>query len=178
VRAVRLVLRLVPTLSILAPAMLAGCLQIGTGSGSGGGADGGPTAAGGGADSGPVGAGCVQDPQTQVVLCEQIDVCPTVIVEPGAYPNCGFRLYSASPLDLECLCGDALCPIGVPTSCADAQQLLDARNSLQVCQQSTEGSCLTLVTPDAGSGSGSAGPCAACAAQCGGSPACYAACGC
>ena len=162
----------VPSLSL---AVLAGCLQIGTGSGSGAGrgADGGPTGGGSVADAGPTGSGCVEDPQTHVVLCAQIDLCPGVTVDTGAYADCGFRLYAASPVDLECLCGDALCPIGVPQSCDDAQRLLDARSELQVCLQRSEGSCVTLVTPDAG-----VSPCAACAAQCGGSPACFSACGC
>jgi hypothetical protein len=72
-------------------------------------------------------------------------------------------------------------------SCADVATLLDGRSELEVCQQRNEGSCVTLAGPDAGaggssggtaSGGASASPCEACAAQCGGTPSCYQACGC
>jgi hypothetical protein len=167
-------------LPIFALTYLVGCLQIGTGSGSGNGGSGSGGAADGGtgaptSEGVPTGSGCVEDPQTHVVLCQRIDACPNVLVDPAAFPDCGFRLSSGSPLDLECLCGDALCPLGVPLSCADAERLLVGRDELQVCLQQTEGNCVTIVTPDAGS---STNPCSVCAAGCGGTPSCYAACGC
>ena len=145
---------------------LAACLQISTGTGTGAGTTAGSTspASTESGDGGTGGSGCAEDPQTQIVLCEGIDLCPGVVVDPGVYPNCGFRLHGGSALDLECLCGDELCPVGVPTTCAQAQQLLDGQSSLLVCQQEGQGSCVSLVAPDAGSAS----PCAACAAECGG----------
>jgi len=161
---------------------LVGCLQIttgtgdGTGGGGGSGGSGGSAASGSGSgDAGPSGSGCTEDPQSQVILCEQIDSCPGVVVDQGLYPGCGFRLHGAAAIDLECVCADELCPVGVASTCADAQQLLAAQSSLLVCQQASEGRCLPLGAPDAGSASS---PCSACAAQCGGSPGCFQACGC
>jgi hypothetical protein len=155
-----------------------GCLQIGTGLGAG--ADGGrpATADAGAADAGPTGAGCFHDPATGVQLCEQIDTCPTVAVDPSALPDCGFRLGAA--LDLECLCGDSLCPLGVPATCAQAEQLLRGQNQLLVCQQVSEGRCVRLASPDAGSGAaGATSPCdKQCESECAGDPSCTQLCGC
>jgi hypothetical protein len=173
--------------SVFLPALLVlvGCLQagLGTGNGTGGGAR---TAADGSADSaadaaGPTGSGCSEDPQTGIVLCQEIDLCPGVVVDPGAYPNCGFRLRAGVALDLECSCANALCPIGVPTSCASAMQLLAAQSSLTVCLQENEGRCVSLVGASGGQAD-AASPCPpegqTCAEQCGGTPACFQACGC
>jgi hypothetical protein len=153
--------------------MLLGCLRIGTGTGGGQPGDAGSPSGPG--DSSPTGMGCVEDPQAQVVLCAQIDTCPNVTVDPEAYPDCGFRVHDGTMLDLECLCDGALCPIGIPSSCDDAKRLLDAQSSLLVCEQLSEGRCVAIAGTDAGlSGS----PCSACAAQCGGTPSCFQACGC
>jgi len=131
---------------VLAGAFL-GCMQIGTdtggGTSGGAGAATAATAAGGG-DGGPSGKNCVQDSQGQLVLCEQIDTCPGVTVDQGAFPNCGFRLHASSALDLECVCDAVLCPIGVPTNCSAAQGLLDQQSSVTVCEQQDEGRCLPL----------------------------------
>jgi hypothetical protein len=177
-----------PRFSVLASAvaLLAGCIQTGLGTGTGGAgqaatdasADSAPDAAGA---TGPTGSACLEDPQTGIVLCQQISLCPGVVVDPGSYPNCGFRLNAASPLDLECLCEESLCPIGVPTSCASAEQLLAAQSALVVCLQENEGTCVSLVGAGAGgsgSGGAAASACASCAQQCGGTPACFQACGC
>jgi hypothetical protein len=184
--------------ALAALAALTGCMQLGTGTGTGGGSGSGGSSGGAVAtavpaesaagDAGVTGSGCTEDPASGVVLCQQISVCPNVVVEPGAFPDCGFRMYSASPVDLECLCGDALCPIGVPTRCGDVSALLDGRSEIEVCQQRNEGGCVSVAGPDAaapgsrasssGGSSGGAGPCEACAAQCGGTPSCYQACGC
>jgi hypothetical protein len=168
---------------VLALSLLGGCLQTGLGTGTGTGqgasdasADSSPDAA---APPGQTGSGCLQDPQTGVVLCEQINLCPGVVVDPGLYPNCGFRPNAGSTLDLECLCVESLCPIGVATSCASAEQLLEAQSSLVVCLQENEGRCVSPAGGGGGAnGSGSASPCATCAEQCGGTPACFQACGC
>jgi hypothetical protein len=121
----------------------------------------------------------MEDPQSQTLLCQQIDTCPDVTVDPSALPECGFRLHAGGAIDLECVCGSELCSMGAAATCADAKQLLDRQTSLLVCQQASDGRCvpLALVAPDGGSGSGGS-PCTACAAQCGGSPACFQACGC
>jgi hypothetical protein len=157
--------------------------DVGAGSGSSGGGAG--AAGGGGADAGPTGMNCFTDGQSQVTLCEQIDTCPGLAVEPGALPNCGFRLHADSTLDLECICGDALCPIGVPTSCAQAQQLLSGQTVLTVCQQQSEGRCVPLAgtgTSSGATGSSSGGTSSTCdqqcAADCAGAPSCLQLCGC
>jgi hypothetical protein len=78
--------------------------------------------------------------------------------------------------DLECGCGDALCPIGAPSSCADAQQLLDqAQSSVDVCQQISEGICLPLGGQSGGTSS-SCDP--SCELGCQGDPGCITLCGC
>jgi hypothetical protein len=161
---------------------LVACMQIGTGTGTGTGS--GTTGAGGGAaplaagvpagDGGPVGTNCVRDPATQTVLCEQIDTCPGVDVDPGGFPDCGFRLYAGGSLDLECLCGSALCPVGVPTTCDEAKKLLDGQSALLVCQQLADGRCVDSVTPDAG-----VSRCdPVCRSECAGDPTCFQLCGC
>ncbi len=158
-----------------------GCLQqVSTGSGTG--TD--PTTATGSTPSAtgtggtvPTGSQCVDDPQTQTTLCAQTSACPGVAVDPGAFPNCGFQIHAGSVLDLECLCGDALCPIGVPQTCAEASQLLASQSSLVVCQQASEGHCIELAgpSPDAGASS----PCdKQCETECAGEPNCIQLCGC
>jgi hypothetical protein len=157
---------------------LAACLQIGTGTGTGTGSGAGsapPLASAGAPDAGPSGTNCLVDQATQTILCEQIDSCPGVIVDPGAFPGCGFRVGAGSGLDLECLCDTALCPVGVPTTCDQARQLLDAQNELVVCEQQAEGRCVDLLAPDAG---GSAACDTACRDECVGAPACLQLCGC
>ncbi|HLK39218.1 MAG TPA: hypothetical protein VKU41_20795, partial [Polyangiaceae bacterium] len=100
---------------------LAGCLQVSTGTDTGPGASGGSGAtassSAGASAGGSGGTGCSTDPQTGVTLCTGINACPGVTVDPNAFPNCGFVLHGGGTLDLECLCSDSLCPIGVPQSC-------------------------------------------------------------
>jgi hypothetical protein len=167
---------------------LTGCLQLdtgadggtGTGSGSSGssgaGSSSGSAATASGGKGATSGTNCTTDPVSQITLCEQIANCPGVVVDPGAFPGCGFRLNAASLFDLECGCGDSLCPIGVPTSCADAQQLLDQeQSSVLVCQQVSEGTCLPL-SSDAGAASSTCDK--DCESQCAGDPNCIQMCGC
>ncbi len=166
---------------------IVGCMQMDTGTQSGAGGDGGvpPTSSAGGAiDGGTSGTGCGTDTQTGITLCVQIDACPGVSVDQGTFPECGFR--PGGSLDLECLCpGGVLCPIGVPTSCTEATQLLSQQgSSVQVCQQVSTGTCLPAssgASSGSGSGSSSGGPspaCQSCVQACGGTPSCYEACGC
>lgn len=168
----------VPGLVLIVP--LVGCLQLGPGSGLGSGAasgDGGSKSAAlaNSTDAGPSGTNCFEDPASQVILCERIDLCPGVRVDPGAFPNCGFRMRVGARLDLECLCGTALCPVGVPTRCDQVKPLLDVQSALIVCGQRAEGRCVDVATTDGGV----VGTCdKACAAECVGSPACIQLCGC
>jgi hypothetical protein len=159
---------------------LAGCLQVDTGAGTDGGAGRNqvPTtarASDAGSDAGPAGTNCFEDLRTQTVLCELIDTCPGVGVDPGVFPNCGFRMHASSPLDLECLCGDAVCPVGVPTNCDEARQLLAAQSALVICQQQAEGRCVQLVAAPLEAG----GTCdKTCRSECAGVPSCLQLCGC
>jgi hypothetical protein len=160
---------------LLLAAPLMACMQIGTSAGAGPGSGGGSTSVDAGApDAGPTGTRCFEDPATRTVLCEEIAICPGVAVDPGAFPDCGFRLGAGRSLDLECLCGSALCPVGVPTTCAQANQLLDGQSALLVCQQRAYGLCVELVAPDAGGGTCDT----VCRAECAGTPSCLQLCGC
>jgi len=165
--------------------VLTGCLALSTGSGtdtgttagsSSGGTPSSSSSSGGGAISG---TNCTTDPQSGITLCEQIANCPGVDVDPGAFPGCGFRLKASSTYDLECGCGDSLCPIGTPINCATALQLLDQEgSSLNVCQQLDNGTCLSLIG-DGGASSSSSSTCdKACESQCAGDPNCIQLCGC
>jgi hypothetical protein len=165
--------RLAALLALVATAV-AGCLQIGTDTGDASSETTGATTDAGG------GTSCGLDPTGTITLCEEIDECPGLGVDPSAYAGCGFRLGSASPIDLECVCsGDMLCPIGVANSCNDATQLLMAQDALIVCEQVSEGRCLPLVTGDATTSTGTTGTCtASCQDQCSGAPDCLELCGC
>lgn len=181
-------------LGFLAALPLVACLQLPTtsdagtsGSGSGSGSSSGATSDAGAVEGGTLGE-CGTDPATGVVLCLQTSACPNMTLDTSAFPECGFHQGGASAFDLECLCnGDALCPIGVPTSCDSAAQLLMQQGSaLQVCQQVSTGGCVSLTvdagsSSSSGSSSGSGEPttaCQTCVAGCGGTPACYQSCGC
>jgi hypothetical protein len=164
---------------------LTGCIALQTGDGTGTGASSGSSSGsttsssssgGGGATKG---TNCTTDPQSGITLCEQIANCPGVDVDPGAFPGCGFRLKASSTYDLECGCGDSLCPIGTPTSCETALQLLNQEaSSLNVCQQVSDGTCLPLAG-DGGAGSTSSSSCdKACESECAGDPNCIQLCGC
>ncbi len=168
---------------------LTGCLQLETG-GDGGAAAGGSSGSASGSGSGSSGSGgtgatsgtgCTTDPASQITLCEQIANCPGVDVDQGAFPGCGFRMNAASTYDLECACGDSLCPIGVPGSCSDAAQLLEqAQSSLSVCQQLDQGSCLPIAVDGGGGAPSSTGSTCdkTCESECAGDPNCIQMCGC
>jgi len=161
---------------VLSVACLA-CLQVSTGTGVGPGAGAGAGAAAGGRDAATGGTNCQQDALTGVILCEQNDVCPGVGVDPATLPHCGFELHAGAVLDLECLCSDALCPIGVPPTCDQAKQLLAGQTELLVCQQVAEGRCVQLANHDAGTNANS--DCLKrCQSDCAGVPGCIQLCGC
>jgi hypothetical protein len=174
-------------LGALASALCASCLAISTGTPDAGTAtapdDSGTAVVEAGSSTG--GTGCGADPTTGVTLCLGTNACPNLTVDTSAFPSCGFRPGAGSAFDLECLCnGTELCPIGAPSSCDSATQLLAQQQSaLQVCQQVSTGTCLSLEV-DAGSGSGGGGTsslssaCQACVATCGSTPACFQSCGC
>jgi len=154
-------------------------MQVGTGTGTGGGAGQAASASSSSSDAGvtkvPSGSNCLQDGNGQVLLCEQIDLCPGVSVDQGVFPNCGFRIRLGLSLDIECVCGDLLCPVGIPQTCEQAKTLLDAQSSLVVCEQASIGRCVPVSTPDAGPAN-NCDP--QCRTDCAGAPACIAFCGC
>ncbi|MGO9832844.1 MAG: hypothetical protein ACLP1X_01375 [Polyangiaceae bacterium] len=167
-------MRLVPW-SAIALLPLVACLQITTdpGSGAGSGSTSGASDDGGGSG----GVDCTTDPATQVVLCAGLDGCPGVDVDPGAFPGCGFRMNAGgAPIDLECLCSGSVCPIGAPTTCAQASQLLQSQTVLGVCQQVSEGLCVQVAAPDAGSVA--PGCDRTCQSECGSAADCLQICGC
>ena len=178
-----------PLFLAAAPIALTGCLQLmtgdgtdgGTASGSSSGSSSGSASSGSGSGSGGAtsGTNCVTDPQSGITLCEQIANCPGVDVDQGAFPGCGFRLHAPSIYDLECGCSDELCPIGNPTSCTAALQLLDqAGSSIVVCEQVDNGTCVSLLG-DGGASSSSSSNCdKACESECAGDPNCIQLCGC
>jgi hypothetical protein len=129
----------------------------------------------------PAGASCGTDPQTGVTLCEQTSLCPGLVVDQGTLPSCGFRIHAGSVIDLECVCGDSLCPIGVPDTCAQATQLLSSQtSSLVVCEEASDGRCEQLGASDAGSASPpTVSTCdKQCETECAGEPDCIQLCGC
>ncbi len=174
-------------LSLASLAFLGACgdIGLGTGLGSSGANGGGGTPPAGsatsGSDTSTGGVSCATDSQTGVTLCEGVSFCPGVAVDPSVFPGCGFRLRSSAELDLECLCnGVSLCPIGVPTTCAEALQLLDASSRagglLAVCQAVDQGGCLDVGVDAGPSPSSACDP--ACESQCQSDPGCVSLCGC
>jgi hypothetical protein len=169
---------------VLAAVPLLSCLQqVSTGNGT----ETDPTASAGSTTASsaagavmPTGSDCQTDPQTQVTLCAGTSLCAGVAVDPGALPNCGFQIHAGTVIDLECLCGEDLCPIGVPNTCAEAAQLLSSQTALLVCEQDSEGHCTSLASPPAAAGAASAAsPCdKQCETQCAGEPDCVQLCGC
>ena len=146
------------------------------GAGADAGAEGGTSASSPSAQ--PQGAGCGAESTTGATLCTAISLCPTVAVDHDVYPNCGFRIHGQA-IDLECACNGALCPIGAPTTCAQAAQLLSGQTELQVCSQVNEGRCTTPTPASSSSSSSGSGTCdRTCAGECGGDPGCVRLCGC
>jgi len=151
--------------------LLASCLQLaGESTDAGASEDAGD---GGTADASPAGTGCGQDPYTGATLCLGISSCPDLTVDQVAFPGCGFRPSGGTLLDLECSCSGYLCPVGVATSCSQAQALMQQQNQSLVCAQVSAGGCVQ--------GAGTSHPTTCdqtCAGACVDDPACISACGC
>src|SRR5208282_4448685 len=64
------------------------------------------------------GASCTQVSST-ISLCLYISSCPNLVLNAQVFPQCGFHIHGDA-IDPECLCGNYLCPIGAPTTCAEA----------------------------------------------------------
>jgi hypothetical protein len=124
-------------------------------------------------DVAPVDDGCVVDSVSSVTLCTRISLCPGLAIDHDLYPDCGFRQPSAS-IDIQCICGDFICPLGVALSCAGARELMAQQSEIFACTQASEGRCALRrpANPTAGSCD------KACAASCSGDPGCFRLCGC
>lgn len=153
----------------------AGCVQLGTPSNS----DSEPSGGGASANAGKAGAPsvsgvqCGLDPSFGVSLCLGISSCPSVRVDPDQLPDCGFRIAGAT-IDLQCLCGDSLCPVGLAATCSDARALLVEQSAQGVCAGVAEGRCRTLqARPNTMSTCDTE-----CRTQCSGVPGCLSLCGC
>jgi hypothetical protein len=135
-----------------------------------------------GADAGVVGGGCGVERTTGIQLCVATSQCPNVVVDTQAMPNCGFRVRGAV-VDLVCVCGTAICPMGVFSTCAQASALLANQTEQGVCVQVAEGRCMESGAASSSSSStSSSGGNPACDRQCmkdcGGGEACASVCNC
>jgi hypothetical protein len=174
---VRIARPLVAAGAVFLVSVASGCLQISTG------ADAGTESSGAtgttGASATLTGENCATDSTGTVTLCQGISTCPGVTVDPGAFPNCGFLVDGTSVLDVECVCSDSLCPIGVPQTCADVTALLNAQTELGICSQVSEGRCISLIAPTVDASTTSTSTCTSdCQMECSGEPDCLVACGC
>jgi hypothetical protein len=136
------------------------------------------TSTGGGAVSGTY---CGTDATTGVTLCLGLSACPDILVDNAVFPACGFRV-DGSALDVECLCGAYLCPLGSAASCDEVAALLADQYESEVCAQAAAGTCTEVGTSSSSSSSSSssgASTCdTVCRSECAGDPTCYVACGC
>ena len=132
---------------ILLGGSLSACAQLGLPQDSGAGGSGGSGAAGASAtgDAPARGTNCGVDPSSGVSLCLGITSCPAVRVDPDQFPDCGFRIFG-STIDLECLCGDSLCPMGAAATCLDAKSLLSDESAQGVCATIADGRCRVVRT--------------------------------
>jgi hypothetical protein len=156
--------------------LLSSCLQVGKAGDSGASADAG--SAGGSAGSNgsisATGTNCGVDPSSGIALCLGTSTCPSVRVDPDQFPDCGYRI-AGNTIDLECLCGDSLCPMGSAASCLDAKALLSEQSAQGVCAGIAEGRCQVVQQTSHTSISTCDKDCRA---QCGGVPGCVTLCGC
>jgi hypothetical protein len=139
------------------------------------------TPTGSGSDAGSTavqGASCAQV-TSSISLCEFISACPTLSLSPQVFPQCGFRIHG-SAIDPECLCQNQyLCPIGAPTTCAEAAQAAGGDTTYDsVCSQALTGHCQDLTVGTGSSGGGTSAACKACIANCDNVPSCIDACAC
>jgi hypothetical protein len=161
---------------VVAGSVACGGNFLGDGDGGTGGSGGGDDAGSSASPDAATGAGCTGNLGGNVSLCTYISVCPSIGVDHDQFPNCGFHI-RGDVIDLECVCnGTSLCPMGAPTSCTQAAQLLKSQTELIVCQQVADDRCTSLVSASADAGTN---PCnTECAGQCGGDPSCIQGCGC
>jgi hypothetical protein len=130
------------------------------------------------------GTNCGSDPTTGATLCLGLNLCPNIAVNTSVYPACGFQV-SGTAIDIECLCGQYLCPLGATTTCAAAATVLAQSNEASVCASQSNGSCTYLAatssstsTSTSTSASSTSTCDTTCSSQCVGDPTCIEYCGC
>jgi hypothetical protein len=162
-------------LAWLFAATVSGCAAA-----SGGGADAGPdgrVSAGDAGDAGQTGSGCGRDGVTQAILCTASSACPRVVVDPDAFPNCGYRIRGPA-IELACACDGFICAMGTASTCDDAARLLATQTEMGTCNQVLEGRCEGNGRP-AGTGGGVSSLCDRdCLRMCGTNADCKALCNC
>ena len=167
--------------AVLLGGSLSACMQLGLpqDSSADGASAGASSSAGASAQGGAraTGTQCGVDPSTGIALCLGISSCPAVRVDPDQFPDCGYRI-SGAAIDLECLCGDALCPMGTAASCKDAKSLLSEQSAQGVCAGVADGRCQAVNQTAATSSSSSSSCDKNCRAECAGVPGCITLCGC
>ena len=129
--------------------------------------------------SADTGVGCGTDPETGVRLCLGTTECEDVMLDLDDFPGCGFRTTKGS-YDLECVCnGQALCPVGIASSCDEIAGLFAHRSLTEICNQVGDGDCAEVGKPAAPSAPRTSPTCdKVCAADCAGAPHCLKSCGC
>jgi hypothetical protein len=161
------------SLVVLLCLLLPGCADI-LGSKDG---DGGASSSDAGSDGSAQvqGAYCGVEPTTGQTLCAAISTCPQVIIDRDLFPNCGYRV-NGSALDMQCACDGYLCPMGTPSTCAQAKTLLGQQTEAEICTQVNQGRCLQLKKPGGNGGSSTCDQ--TCASECNGNATCRQLCGC
>lgn len=162
---------------VVALFLLGACLDISQNGGGQGGAGSGSGSTEP-ADSGPAieGVGCAIVGTSK--LCRATSYCPTLAIDDAMFPNCAFRIRGAV-VDIQCVCGgEMLCPMGTPTTCAEAASMLSQQTEAQVCVQISEGRCTPIVGDGGIPVTGTPDCDRVCAASCDGDPYCRKTCGC
>jgi uncharacterized membrane protein YgcG len=127
---------------------------------------------------GVTGVNCARDTSLGITLCQTTTQCPNVIIDQSVYPGCGWRIVG-NIADLQCDCNGLLCPIGTPTTCGQAVDLISNQSQGTVCQGVSEGRCTQPGSAGGGSSGGGSSTCdKTCAADCGGNASCLQLCGC
>ncbi len=125
------------------------------------------------------GTNCGTEVTTGVVLCTGVTSCADITVDQTALIGCGFRINGGDAYDLECGCNGYLCPLGAPTTCAEATQLLSNQLVSEVCEQVSEGHCTQPGGTTTTTTTGTTSTCdQTCASMCVGAAPCLQMCGC
>jgi hypothetical protein len=161
-------------LPLLASFVGCGLVNVGTSTSDGTGGASAAAAVGTGAGTAQ-GVDCGADPTTGVTLCLGISICPGVTVDQSVYPGCGF-LVNGDTINVGCVCGSELCPLGATATCSAVEMLLAQQNEGAVCAEASAGGCTQLAagtSTSSSSGGGSSSGCdMTCEQECDGDPTC------